>query len=64
MRKAFDWNEWTYRYKLEVSGQLHAPPTLEPMVPIGYEADLNDMKWKFFTLPGLELPPLGHPARR
>jgi hypothetical protein len=27
-------------------------------------ADLDDMEWKFFTLPGLELRPFCHPARR
>jgi hypothetical protein len=57
-----------------VSGQLHAPATLapgkSPRYPFnrrlgGPRAGLDDMeKWKFFTLPGLELPPpAGCPAR-
>jgi hypothetical protein len=30
---------------------------------VGPRACLDDMKRKFLTLPGLELRPLGHPAR-
>jgi hypothetical protein len=41
---------------MEVSGQLHAPAALPP-VPIFIGGWVDDMeKWKFFTLPGLELP--------
>jgi hypothetical protein len=56
-----------------VSDQLHAPATLPPGKSPRYplyrrllnpRAGLNDMeKWKFFTLPGLELRSLGRPAR-
>jgi hypothetical protein len=51
-----------------VSGQLHAPATLPPEKGPGTHfiggwvdprAGQDNMeKWKFFTLPGLELPPL------
>jgi hypothetical protein len=51
-----------------VSGQLHAPAALPPGKSSGtrfiggcvdLRAGLDDMeKWKFFILPGLELPPL------
>jgi hypothetical protein len=52
-----------------VSGQLHAPDVLAPGTHwiggwVGSRADLGDMKKKkFLTLPGLELRPLGRPAR-
>jgi hypothetical protein len=44
-----------------VSGQLHAPAALppgkSPRYPVDPRVGLDDMeKWKFFTLPGLELP--------
>jgi hypothetical protein len=51
-----------------VSGQLHAPAALPPGKRPGTHfiggwvdprAGLDDMeKWKFFNLPGLDLPPL------
>jgi hypothetical protein len=63
-RSTFSWP----RHKLEVSGQLHAPAALPPGKSPGTHficgwvdpgAGLDDMeKCKFFTLPGLELPPL------
>jgi hypothetical protein len=57
-----------------VSGQLHAPASLplgkEPPGThsiggwVGLRASLDDVKKrKFLILPGLELRPLGHPAR-
>jgi hypothetical protein len=57
-----------------VSGQLHAPAALPPGKGspgthwiggwLGPRAGLDDMeKRKFLTLPGLELRPLGRPAR-
>jgi hypothetical protein len=59
---------------LEVGGQFHAPAALPPeeesSVPIGYEAGwapgagLDDVnRRKILPLPGLELRPLGRPAR-
>jgi hypothetical protein len=56
------------------SGQLHAPATLPPGKRasgthwigewIGPRAGLDDVgKKQLLTLPGLELRPLGHPAR-
>jgi hypothetical protein len=58
---------------LEVSGQLHAPAALpRERAPgthfiggwVDPRAGLDDMeKWKFLTLPELELPPPGLPAR-
>jgi hypothetical protein len=57
---------------MEVSGQLHALATLspgkEPPVSIGEEVEWTpESVWttwrKLFTLPGLELRPLGRPAR-
>jgi hypothetical protein len=54
-----------------MSGQLHAPvalpPEKEPPGPIGWvgpRTSVDDVeKREFFTLPGLELGPLGRPAR-
>jgi hypothetical protein len=52
-----------------MSGQLHAPATLPPGTYwiVGWvnpRASLDDVvKRKFLTLPGLELRPLGRPAR-
>jgi hypothetical protein len=64
------------RHWLEVSGQLHAhgvlPPPQRERAPgthwiggwAGLIACLDDVeKWKFVTLPGLELWPLSRPAR-
>jgi hypothetical protein len=50
---------------MEVSGQLHAPAALPPGIHwIDPRAGLDDVeKRKFLTLPGLELQPLGRPAR-
>jgi hypothetical protein len=59
---------------MEVSGQLHTPAALPPeerasgTLWIGGGVDpragLDDLeKRKFLTLPGLELRPLGRPAR-
>jgi hypothetical protein len=52
---------------MEVSGQLHAPGKETP-IPIGYEVGwtpepVRTLNRKFFTLPGLELRPLGRPTR-
>jgi hypothetical protein len=57
-----------------VNGQLHAPAALplEKEPPsihwiggwVNPRAGLDDAEKKFFTLPGLELQPLGHPARK
>jgi hypothetical protein len=46
---------------MEVNGQLHAPAALPPRKSplLDPSAGLDDMeKWKYFTLPGLEIPPL------
>jgi hypothetical protein len=58
---------------MEVSGQLHAPAALPPGKGpgtywiggwVGPRAGQDAMeKRKFLSLPGLELPPLGRPAR-
>jgi hypothetical protein len=69
-RFTFSWP----RHYLKVSGQLHAPAALPPGKEpppsthwiggwVDPRASLNNMeKWKFLTLLGLELRPLGHPA--
>jgi hypothetical protein len=59
--------------KLEVSGQFSALAALVPVKElrnpldwrwVDLRAALEDMgKYKFLTLPGLEIQPLGHPAR-
>jgi hypothetical protein len=53
-----------------LSGQLHAPGALPPRDPLDRRlgvcptSGVDDVvKRKFFPLPGLELRPLGHPAR-
>jgi hypothetical protein len=56
-----------------MSGQLHVPAALPPGKEprthwigslVGHRTDLDDVqKKKFLTLPGLELRPLGRPAR-
>jgi hypothetical protein len=50
-----------------VSGQLHTPVALpsgkEPLATIGEEVGWTLEQRKFMTLPGLELRPLGRPAR-
>jgi hypothetical protein len=63
---------WPRKY-LEVSGQLHAPAALSLESAPGTNwiggwvdprAGLDDVeKWKFLTVLGLELRPLGRPAR-
>jgi hypothetical protein len=68
-RSTFSWP----RHWLEMSGQLCAPATLplgkSPRHPLyrrlgGPQSRLDDMeKWKFLTLHGLKLRPLGRPAR-
>jgi hypothetical protein len=69
-RSTFSWPP----HYLGVSGQLLAPSALPPGERalgthwiVGWvdpRAGLDGMeKKKFLTLPGLELPPLGHPAR-
>jgi hypothetical protein len=59
--------EWMYRPELEVSGNPHAPAALPHWIGgwVDSGAGLDDMEKlkKFFTLPGLELRPLGRPAR-
>jgi hypothetical protein len=67
-RPTFSWPpHW-----LGVSGQFHAPGSFNPgeRAPgthwidgwMDRRAGLDDMKWKFLTLQGLELRPLGRPA--
>jgi hypothetical protein len=59
---------------LEVSGEFHVPAALPPGERASFThliggwvcptAGLDDTeKWKFLTLPGLELRPLNRPAR-
>jgi hypothetical protein len=58
---------------MEVSGQLHAPAALPPGEithgthsiggEVGPRASLDDVEKRFWTLPQLELRPLGRPAR-
>jgi hypothetical protein len=69
-RPIFSWHV----HELEVSGQLHAPAALPPAEEpsgthwiggwVDLRAGLDDVvKSKFLTLLGLELRPLGRPAR-
>jgi hypothetical protein len=50
-----------------VSGQFHVPDALpsrkEPRYPLGRRLGGPQRRGKFLTLPGLELRPLGRPAR-
>jgi hypothetical protein len=63
-------NQWP-QYQLEVGGHLHRMTVLstkkEPAYPLGRVGPRGGLealeKWKFFTLPGLELRPLGRSPR-
>jgi hypothetical protein len=47
-----------------VSFPVSLPPGKSPPPPVGPRAGLDQTeRWEFLTLPGLELLPLGRPAR-